>query len=281
MSVKLKDELIALNVLSLFLFLCILFLPDNPLCIIPGIPFVIFLPGYSLIAALYPRKTRISGRERIIWSIGLSVAIVTLIGLCLNLIPPGISLIPAVVSITSFIFIMSVVAWYRRRSLVEYERFSVSITLSSPLRRREQTTLDRVLFISLILTILSAVFVIGYKITTPVPEEKYTEFYILNIEGNASNYPDQVKIGEEAKVIIGITNSEHDEMAYRLEVTVDGVLCNTIGGITLGNSETKQTGVAFNFSHAGDNQKVEFTLYRKDEVRPLVTPLHLWIDVTE
>jgi uncharacterized membrane protein len=281
MPVKLKDELIALNILSLLLLLCILLMPDSPLRIIFGIPFVLFLPGYSLMAALYPRKTGISGKERILWSIGLSIAIVPLVGLCLNLIPAGISLIPAVVGITSFIFIMSVVAWYRRRSLVEYERFSVSFTLSSPLRWREQTTPDRVLSIGLILAILCAFGVIGYKITTPVPEERITEFYILNVEGNAFDYPDRLKIDEEGKVIIVITNSEHDEMTYRLEVMIDGVLENTIRDITLGHGETKQTEIIFNFSHAGDNQKVEFALYSKDESRPLVTPLHLWIDVAE
>jgi uncharacterized membrane protein len=281
MSVKLKDELIALNILSLLLLLCILFLPDNPLRIIFGIPFVLFLPGYSLIAALYPHKNSISGLERVLWSIGLSIAIVPLIGLCLNLIPPGISLIPGVIGMTSFIFIMSVVAWYRRRRLVEYERFSVSFTLSSPLRWREQTTLDRALSIGLFLAVLCAVGVIGYKITTPVPEERITEFYILNAEGNAFDYPSQLKISEEGKVIVGITNSEHEEITYKLEVMVDGELDNTIKDITLGHGETKQTEVTFSFSHAGDNQKVEFALYNGDETRPLVTPLHLWIDVVE
>src|SRR4030042_3651518 len=205
MPVKLKDELIALNLLSLLLLLCILFLPHNPLRIILGIPFVLFLPGYSLVAALYPRKTGISGTERIIWSIGLSIAVVPLTGLSLNLIPPGISLIPVAISVSSFIFIMSAVAWYRRRSLAEYERFSVSFTLSSPLRWREQTALDKALFIGLILAILCTVGAIGYKIANPVPEEKITELYILNVEGNAFDYPDRLKIGEEGEVIICIT----------------------------------------------------------------------------
>lgn len=281
MSGKYKNELIALNILSLLLFLCILFLPDNPLHIILGIPFVVFLPGYSLMAALYPRKTSISGTERVIWSIGLSIAIIPLIGLCLNLIPPGISLIPGVGGMTSFIFIMSVVAWYRRRSLVEYERFFVSFALRLPLKWREQNTPDKVLFVGLILAIACAVSVTGFKIGTPVAEERITEFYILNTEGNAFDYPEQLKIGEEGKVILGITNSEDDEMTYRLEVKVDGILNNTIRDITLCHGETKQTEITFSFSHTGDNQKVELALYSMGETRPLVTPLHLWVNVVE
>lgn len=281
MSGNLKDDLIVLNLLSVLLLLSILFLPDNPLRIIIGIPFILFLPGYSLIAALYPRKNSIDNAERILWSIGLSVAIIPLTGLCLNLIPPGINLIPVIISMTSFIFCMSIVAWYRRRSLEEYERFSVSFSLKIPSVWRVQPTLDRMLFIGLILATLCAVGVIGYRITIPVPEERITEFYILNLEGNAFDYPSRLKIGEEGKVIISITNSEHEEMTYRLEVKVDGVLNNKNGDITLRHGETKQMGITFSFSHAGDNQKVEFALYRADETEPLVTTLYLWIDVFE
>ncbi|MBN2074998.1 MAG: DUF1616 domain-containing protein [Dehalococcoidales bacterium] len=281
MSIKFKDDLIALNLLSFLLLLCILFLPDNPLRIMTGITFVLFLPGYSLIAALYPRKSSISGTERIVLSVGLSVAIVSLTGLYLNLIPPGISLIPVVISLTLFIFLMSVVAWYRRRSIAEYERLSVSFTLNLLLKWREQTTLDKILFIGLIPVILCAVGVIGYKIISPVSEERITEFYILNVEGDAVDYPGKLKIGEEGQVAVGINNSEHDEMTYRLEVKVDGELRNTIGEITLRHGEIKQMEISFIFSREGLNQKVEFELYRADETKPLVTPLHLWIDVVE
>jgi uncharacterized membrane protein len=281
MPVKIKNDLTALNLLSFFLLLCIWVLPDNPLRIVLGIPFVFFLPGYSLIAALYPRKSGISGTERIVWSVGLSVAIISLTGLCLNLFPPGISLIPAAVSMTSFIFFMSVLTWYRRRSLAEYERFSVFINLNSLLKWRDKTTLDKILFAGLVLSVLCAVGVIGYKIITPVPEERITEFYVLDVEGNAAGYPDGLKIGEEGKVIVGITNSEHDEMTYRLEVKVDGILHSMIEEISLKNGETKQMDITFSFSHAGNDRKVEFELYRTGETSPLVTPLYLWIDVIE
>ncbi|UCD08033.1 MAG: DUF1616 domain-containing protein [Dehalococcoidales bacterium] len=281
MSVIIKDELIALNLVSILLLFCVLFLPDNPLRIIPGIPFVLFLPGYSLIAALYPRKTSINGRERVLWSIGLSVAIVPLISLSLNLIPPGIRLVPVAIGMASFIFIMSSVAWYRRRSLVEYERFSISFSLNTPSRWREAPNFDKTLYICLTLVILFSVGVMGYKITNPVPEERITELFILNVEGNAFDYPDRLKIGEEAKVVISITNSEHEEMSYRLEVKIDGELTNTIGDIKLEHGETLKKEITFGFSHSGVNQKVEFSLFRADETEPVVTPLYLWIDVLE
>ena len=281
MPVKFKDDLIALNLFSFLLLLCIWVLPENPLRIVFGIPFVFFIPGYALVAVLYPRKSDISGTERIAWSVGFSAAIIPLTGLCLNLIPPGISLIPVAVSLTSFIFIMSVLAWYRRRSLAACERFSVTFSLKSLLKWWDKSTLDKILFAGLVLAVLCAVGVIGYRIISPGSEERITEFYILNVEGNAVDYPRKLKIGEEGKVIIGITNSQHDEMNYRLEVSVDGVMHHMIEEIRLRNGETKQKDISYSFSHAGNNRKVEFELYRAGETSPMVTPLYLWIDVYE
>jgi len=67
-------------------FICILFvlippLNESPIRIILGLPLVLFLPGYSLIATLFPRKDDLDGIERVALSFGLSIAIVPLLGL--------------------------------------------------------------------------------------------------------------------------------------------------------------------------------------------------------
>jgi uncharacterized membrane protein len=55
------------------------------------IPFILIIPGYCLIAALFPKNDDISLSERIALSIGLSIAVVPLMGLALNPVwdPPG------------------------------------------------------------------------------------------------------------------------------------------------------------------------------------------------
>ena len=54
-------------------------LNETPIRIILGLLLVLFLPGYSLIAALFPRRGDLDGIERIALSFGLSIAIVPLI----------------------------------------------------------------------------------------------------------------------------------------------------------------------------------------------------------
>ncbi len=76
--------------------------------------FVLFLPGFLLISALYPRSGELDGLERAALSIGLSLAIVPLIGLVLNYTPWGIRLEPIMVSMALFAETMAVVCVARR-----------------------------------------------------------------------------------------------------------------------------------------------------------------------
>ena len=100
-------------------------LNETPVRIILGLLLVLFLPGYSLIAALFPRKDDLDGIERIALSFGLSIAVVPLLGLALNYTPFGIRLVPVLVVLSMFTVSLAVVAGVRRQGLPEGERFVV------------------------------------------------------------------------------------------------------------------------------------------------------------
>lgn len=76
--------------------------------------FVLFLPGFLLISALYARSEEMDTLERLALSIGLSLAVVPLIGLVLNYTPWGIRLEPIMVSLAFFSEVMAVVCVVRR-----------------------------------------------------------------------------------------------------------------------------------------------------------------------
>lgn len=67
-----------------------------------GSLFVLYLPGYTLIEALYPRAEDLKPLERLALSLGLSLAVVPLMGLLLNYTPWGIRLAPVVASLALF-----------------------------------------------------------------------------------------------------------------------------------------------------------------------------------
>jgi len=111
---------------------CILFvmvppLNETPVRIILGLLLVLFLPGYSLIAALFPGKDDLDGIERIALSFGLSIAVVPLLGLALNYRPFGIRLVPILVVLSAFTVSLAVIAGVRMQGLPEGERFVVRV----------------------------------------------------------------------------------------------------------------------------------------------------------
>ena len=135
MTIRVKDELIPLNLLVIVLVAIIILFPSNILRIILGLPFLLFFPGYMLVAAL---STRGKGR-----------------------------------------------GW------------------------------DKTLSIVLAIVILGALGMLGYAIANPKVGERFTEFYIEGLEGKAADYPEELVVGEEGKVIVGIINREHETVPYQ------------------------------------------------------------------
>lgn len=139
---------------------------------------------------------------------------------------------------------------------------------------------DRALSIILVIAILGAIGALGYVIATPKAGEKFTEFYLLGLSGEAADYPKELAVGEEGEVIVGIINREHDSVTYRVEIVIEGVKNNEVGPVTLEHNEKWERIVGFTPNRAGDNQKVEFLLYRQGQ-NEVYQRLHLWVDVAE
>ncbi len=100
-----------LIVIAVWMLLAVLsiyvpFINETFIRVIFTVPVILFIPGYVLIAALFPEKTSIDGIERFALSVGLSIAVVPLIGLVLNYTPFGIRLNPIVISLVLFTLIM-------------------------------------------------------------------------------------------------------------------------------------------------------------------------------
>jgi len=62
---------------------------------------VLFVPGYVLVAALFPRNGDIDWIERVALAFGLSIAVVPLLGLLLNFTPFGIRPVPVFATIAN------------------------------------------------------------------------------------------------------------------------------------------------------------------------------------
>ncbi|MFC1866167.1 DUF1616 domain-containing protein [Chloroflexota bacterium] len=277
MRFNIGSGLIPQVILVISLILIIILIPSFVLRIIIGLPFLLFFPGYSLILALFPKKDQIGGIERFALSFGLSIAVVPLIGLILNYTPLGITLESTLYSITGFIFITSIVAIFRLKRLEESDRFTLKLQSLRP--GWEGTKWDKALSVVLIISMLTAVGVVGYVLSSPKVGEKFTEFYVLGVEGVASGYPTEMSVGEEATLILGVINREQETVDYYIEIVVSGNKYNTIGPLRLEHDQKWENTIEFSADKPGVDQKVEFLLYKLNQ-GSVYRSIHLWIDVS-
>jgi hypothetical protein len=83
-----------------------------------GSVFILYLPGYSLVEALYSKADELDSLERLALSMGLSLAVVPLVGLVLNYTPWGVRMDPVVVSLSLLTLLLVLLSAYRKLQLL-------------------------------------------------------------------------------------------------------------------------------------------------------------------
>ena len=262
---------------------------------------VLFVPGYVLVAALFPgsltpEKPEIDWIERIALSFGLSIAVVPLLGLLLNFTPFGIRFAPIVATIALFTVGVGYAAYWRRMRLPVERRLSLTVVLGLP-EWQEYGMLDKVLTIALAASILVAGGTLAYVVLTPRPGETFTEFYILGPGGKASGYPTNLTVNETGSVIIGVVNHEGASVNYSVRIDLVGVqiVYNATSGfnekievnrttwtqipITVGDGANWTHPYGFSIPSRG-LWKVQFLLFKEGNFASRYRELHLFVKVT-
>lgn len=300
MKIKTLNGILIIDILSFLLFLSIVLIPSTLFRVLLGLPFILFFPGYTLIAALFINKEGMNSVERFGLSCCMSITVTSLVSFGLNYTSWGIRLEPVLYSTTIFIFITSIIALFRRFRVLKTRKFTAEIILSLPDLTSDST--KRVLSIILIAVILADIGVIGYMTAVPQVGERFTEFYVLGINGKVGDYPieyfmntkmvvTEVIYGDGimdtnrglGTITLGIVNNEQKLSVYSIQVIIDGeVLDETdiLGPITLKQGEKWQKEIGIVPNHLGDNQKVDLLLFR-DTGTTVKNSLSFWINVKQ
>lgn len=253
-----------------------------------GLAMVLFVPGYALIAALFPGRKDLDGIERAALSFGLSIAVTPLIGLGLNYTPWGIRLDPIVVCLTVFTLVCVLVANRRRHGLKAGEWFDIDFAAAYRQAKGEvlgndRSQLDKVLTVVLIVAILLSIATLAYVVAVPKNGEKFTEFYILGPDGKADNYPTTYTLGDTKPVIVGIADHEYRSVTYDLVIAqnASGAVVNLYNTtLTLADNQTWEQPIDVKPALAGSNSELEFLLYADGNRTSPYRECHLWVNVT-
>ena len=278
------------NILSDLTVICIWIIITSISIIIPAfgnayirtiltIPVVLFIPGYVLMAALFPRKDDIGIIERIVLSFGLSIVVIPLLGILINF-TFGIKLVPILAVLYIYTIVLISIAIHRRKKLSEDVQFSVQFDniyylIRDGLKPKNKT--DSRLTMILIFTIVLTIGTIYYTITVPKMGEKFTEFYILNSDGKANNYSTNLKLNSPAVWLVGITNREYATVNYTIQIVLDKNILTT-RTLILDNNEKWEKNITFISDKVGTNKELEFLLFKDNNFTTPYRSLRLWIN---
>ncbi len=273
MRINLKKE----YVIIIGLLLVMVFFGDL-LRVILGLPFALFLPGYLLMAVLFPEKDEFDGSARIALGIGLSIIIVPLIGLLLNYLSTGVRLLPMMLSLVFLDIFLFFISWYRRTNLPEEKRFALSFS-TDLIIWLNKTKKTKVIHLALLITGFLLVFASVFVLSSPKTGKSFTEFYITGPDDVTAGYPEQLQAGENGTVKAVIINNEQEKTTYRMEIWVDGDILQTISPIYLEDQEKQEITVLFKAEKLEDLAKVEFLLFRDGQDIKPYRQLRLWVKI--
>jgi uncharacterized membrane protein len=249
--------------------------------IILSIIFLLFSPGYTFLAAVFPSNSSMGPVERIALSFGVSLAMIPVIGLLLHFSWLHLELNPVLITTAVLIFIMSAIAWYRDIRLAPENRLSIRFPKFIPIYLKLKK-LDKALTIILVAFLLIFIGVLAFAVAVPDKGEDFTEFYILDAQGTTIDYPEKISYGDSISLIVGVISHEEEDTNYRVEIENNGKLISTLETGSLIQNEKWEEQATFQPPEPGNGQKMEFWLYRQNEVKPYNrNPLSITIQVTE
>ena len=290
---------------------------DTPAVTVPIVlPFLFFVSGYALVAALFPagrpllapargrvhqtNEARLGTLERVVLSFGCSVAIAVIVAVALDFVGLPIVL-PNVVNAVALVTVGSVAVATRERRRItvagEDEPGLGTRLLQGFVASRSRS--ERLVNITVLLTIVIVLASITYVNVVPQRGEYFTEFGLL-VEGEdgelqAIGYPTQYTLGESRTYYTRIVNQEGRTVQYTLVVNLDSLALNTTGEVQrtvelsqrrqrLADGETASLEHTVTPTYTGDLLRLTFLLYQGD---PPAEPtaenayreLHIWIGV--
>jgi uncharacterized membrane protein len=236
---------------------------QSPVRIALGLICVLVIPGYVLVAALFPGKEDLDGVERLALSLGLSIAVVPLIGLALNYTPWGIRLTPIVLSLSFFVTFVALIAAYRRLKLPVESRYG--LPLDEPGFR------GNVLMVALVAVLFTGVVAVTSNLR---PEEHFSEFYVLGSGGKLEGYPSVLAPGESFTLRFGVGN--HEGKTLRYEIRFPFAPSDPVITPEIPDGEQWETSVTLKAPKGKGETKLPFDLYRAGDENPY-RKLHLFI----
>lgn len=217
-----------------------------------ALPLVCFLPGYALVAALFPASARagrawnpmgsseregnrsrpggIDTAERFACALGLSIAIVPMAVIALA---PTVGLTTEAVAagLAGTTIVLAQVGVLRRLRVPEGDRYTASARDGFRRLRGDEGTISTASALFLVVGVAVALLALGAGVIAPQPTPGFTEVGLYTEdEGDlvADGFPDAIEPGESVPLVIAVENHERTAMNYTVVVEEQRVENGTV-----------------------------------------------------
>jgi hypothetical protein len=199
-----------------------------------GLPLVLFAPGYAIVAAAFPAG-RLGTIERLLFSLGASLAVAALVGLLLHWTALGLRPAAWAVALGNITLVAALIALARRwrQPAADTRQRGAGVTLAQ----------GGQLGLAMLFARSGAI------------QQRATGFTQLWVLPNSAAQIDSVRLG--------VNNREPGAIGYRLLVTASGTIIGSWPRITLGPDEQWEVTVALPTAQP-PAATIEAVLYRLD-----------------
>ncbi len=270
--------------------------------VVVGLPFVLLVPGYALVSAVFPGAgetaptpaATTSWLGRLGLSVGGSVVAVAAVGGILDFTIWGFQREAIVTGLSLFTLAATGVAWYRRVQLPVDQRAGTTVASLSDRTRSVVVGEGPAGLLLTLVVLVSAAGAVGVVAQESTQRGAVTEFYVLgeNESGAlvADDYPSEATVGEPTTVGIGLGATEgsfEGTVVASLErVTREGDRVRIRDSrrldqfnVTVGAGETTVRRHTVQPPFAGERLRLTYRLYRQGADTPL-RQVHIWLTVT-
>jgi len=241
MNRKISDLLICSALAAVALILALLMPEHGPARALVALPLVLFAPGYALVAAAFP-ASQLGTIERLLFSLGASLAVAALSGLLLHWTALGLRPTAWALVLSNLTLVASLIALVRRRQQ----------PASEPIQHRVGLTLSQGGLLGLAALLVAGSVLIARDGAIQQRATGFTQLWVL---------PDSAAQADSLR--LGVSNREPGQIGYRLLVTASGTIIGSWPRITLGPDEQWQATITLPTAQPAA-ATVEAVLYRLD-----------------
>jgi uncharacterized membrane protein len=221
--------------------------------VVLGLFILLFLPGFTLSLLFFPNWKTLEGYERIAISVGLSIALLILMGYALNITPWGMQVESILASLGTVI--IGGLIYYR----VQYTNGRHE--LLAEIRHR----ISRQYIIALSI-VVSIVFGLSWLAMTPPGVAPTTEFFV--VEHKVQN--------DRLFLTLGIINDDTYQSEYTLLIQADGIRIGSYNLVLEPFEQWKNTlSLHLPEGKLENPLRIESSLLRNEKVK--YRSLHFWV----